>query len=68
MKSCKVSYYPSRSYMSDAAVFSMRLLLAKKAENLLAKSKNEAMKLGSKAENQYLVTLVNVYGKALHLT
>jgi hypothetical protein len=50
------------------AVFLMRLLLAKKAENLLAKSENEAMELGSRVENQSLAALVSVYGKALHIT
>lgn len=46
--------------MRKAAVFLMRLLLAKKVENLSARSAKEDMDLGSKVENQSLAALFSV--------
>lgn len=64
MKLRKVSFGPCLSCMKDATVFLIRLLLAKNAENLSAKSENVTMELGSRVENQSLAALVKVWGKA----
>lgn len=53
--------------MSDVAVFLIYLLLAKKAENLSAKSKKEAIELGSNMENESLAKCIRVSGKTLHI-
>lgn len=55
---------PWRSCIRKVTIFLKQLLLAQKAENLSAKSDNEAMELGSKVENQSMAALVKVCGKA----
>lgn len=60
MKLRNASLGPWCICISDAAIFLICLLLAKKAENLSAKSANEAIEFGSNVENQYLAALVRV--------
>lgn len=45
INSRRVSFYHWRNCMREAAIFLMGLLLAKKANNLLAKFENEALRL-----------------------